>query len=63
MEKQRKITLCDVPWWEELKTDDEKDKYCREHYDLTYSEYLEVLDSPLPIREALNQVMNKRKHS
>ena len=58
----RKITLCDVGI-EGCQTDEEREAWCKKELDMTYSEYLEVLNSPLPTREALNQVMNKRKHS
>lgn len=46
MAKINYADLCDVPWWEELKTDEEKDKYCREHYGMSYAEYLEELEHP-----------------
>ncbi|MBP1548933.1 MAG: hypothetical protein J6A05_02915 [Oscillospiraceae bacterium] len=45
MEK-RNFDLCDVPWWEALKTDEERDKYCKEHYGISYAEYLEELEHP-----------------
>lgn len=39
--------MCDVPWWDELVTDDEKDEYCQKHYGKSFSEWIKSLNSKL----------------
>lgn len=58
----RKITLCDVGI-EDCQTDEEREVWCMRELDMTYMEYLEVLNSELPVREAIEKVFNKKKHS
>lgn len=58
----RKITLCDVGI-EGCQTDEEREEWCMREWDMTYAEYLEVLNSELPVKEALEKVFNRRKHS
>ncbi len=58
----RKITLCDVGI-DECQTDEEREAWCMREFDMTYAEYIEVLNSELPIKEALEKVFNKKKHS
>lgn len=36
--------MCDVPWWEKLKTEEEKDKYCQSHYGMSFAEWEESLN-------------------
>ena len=38
--------LCDVLWWEALKTDEEKDQYCKEHYGMSFAEWWEEVEHP-----------------
>ncbi len=57
----RKITLCDVGI-EDCHTDEEREEWCIREFDMTYAEYLEVLNSKLPVTEALEKIMSK-KHS
>lgn len=57
----RKITLCDVGI-EKCKTYEECEEWCRRELDMTYEEYLEVLNSELSVKEALEKIFNK-KHS
>lgn|GEM_PF-6355241 len=38
--------LCDVLWWEELKTDEEKDQYCKEHYGMSYLDFWKEVENP-----------------
>lgn len=51
--------MCDVPWWESLKTIEEKDNYCNVHFHLTYAEYLKIINSDLPIKEAYEKTFSK----
>ena len=57
MAKQRKITMCDVNWWDELKTHEEKDKYCQENYRISYMEWLkEVVDPTMKLDPVTHKV-------
>ncbi len=58
----RKITLCDVGI-EDCQTNEEREEWCMRELNMTYAEYLEVLNSELPVKEALEKVFNRRKHS
>lgn len=31
--------FCDVPWWERLKSEEEKDRYCQEKYGVSFAEW------------------------
>lgn len=46
MENREPITMCDIPWWERLKTAEEKDAYCKEHYGVTFAEWWEEVIHP-----------------
>ncbi len=37
--------MCDLLWWEEL-NDEEKDKYCQEHYGVSFAEWWEEVIHP-----------------
>lgn len=58
----RKITLCDVGI-EGCQTDEEREEWCMREFDMTYAEYLEVLNSNLPAKVALEKVFDRKKHS
>ncbi|MCD7731690.1 MAG: hypothetical protein LUI05_09395 [Oscillospiraceae bacterium] len=36
--------MCDVSWWDRLKTVEEKDEYCRKQFGMTYAEWEESLN-------------------
>lgn len=36
--------MCDVPWWDRLKTKEEKDSYCQSHYGMSYDEWQDSLN-------------------
>ena len=44
----RKITLCDVGI-EGCQTDEEREEWCMRELDMTYAEYLEILNSRLTV--------------
>ena len=39
MAKYDNLSMCDIPWWDYLKTKEEKDKYCQEHFDMSFAEF------------------------
>lgn len=38
--------LCDVLWWEDLKTYEDKDKYCIEHYGMSFADFWKEVEKP-----------------
>ena len=57
MAKYNELDLCDVPWWEMLKTKEEKDEYCQETMGISYEEYLkEVVDPTMKLDPVTHKV-------
>lgn len=46
MAKNNELDMCDVNWWDELKTHEEKDKYCQENYGISYMEWMKEIIDP-----------------
>lgn len=61
MASNKSITMCDVPWWEQLESLIEKDEYCKNNFGISYAEYLHIIESDLPIGEMYKQIL--KKHS
>ena len=36
--------MCDIPWWDRLKTKEEKDAYCQSHYGMSFEEWKDSLN-------------------
>lgn len=53
--------MCDVPWWERLKTKEEKDAYCMKRFGINYDEYQEIVASDKPFQEKHNEIL--KRHS
>jgi len=49
----------DLNWWDALTTDEEKDKYCKNNFGMTYNDYLEIVNSDRPIKEMIEEMHNK----
>ena len=61
MANNNPITLCDVPWWEQLESENEKDEYCKNKFGISYAEYMQIIESDLPINEMYKPI--RKKHS
>ncbi len=61
MESSKPITMCDVPWWEQLESEIEKDEYCKNKFGISYAEYLQIIESDCPIEEMYKPML--KKHS
>lgn len=59
MESCKSITLCDIPWWEKLESDEKRNEYCKNTFGISYNEYLQIIDSDLPINEMYKQILEK----
>lgn len=59
--EEKIYSMCDVPWWERLKTKEEKDEYCMKRFGITFDEYEEIIDSNRPYQEIYNEIL--KRHS
>lgn len=49
----------ELNWWDALKTDEEKNEYCKEVFKMTYEDYLEIINSDRPIKEMILEMQAK----
>lgn len=54
-----KISFCEIPWYESLKTKEEKDAYCIDNFGISFDQYLELIQSDLPIKETYSALIEK----